>query len=82
MIVMAALLVTYTSPRSLGFLIQLPNVVNGILLPVILVFVLKLVNDRETMGEFANSRLQNVVICATALVMVALSVALVVLTFL
>src|SRR5215472_15273011 len=32
---------------------------NGVLLPVVLVFVLKLVNDRELMGEYTNNRIFN-----------------------
>ncbi len=36
------------------------QVLNGVMLPVILVFVLLLVNDRRLMGELKNSRLYNV----------------------
>ncbi|MGC9520694.1 MAG: Nramp family divalent metal transporter [Anaerolineae bacterium] len=34
--------------------------VNALLLPVLLILVLKLANDRQVMGEWTNSRLQNV----------------------
>jgi len=37
------------------------QVINGLLLPVILVFMLFLVNDRELMGEYANGAWYNVV---------------------
>ncbi len=37
------------------------QVINGILLPVVLVFMLVLINDRRIMGEHVNSLLQNVV---------------------
>lgn len=39
----------------------LSQALNALLLPVLLVLVLKLVNDRGIMGEWRNSRLQNMV---------------------
>lgn len=73
----AALLVTVASPASLGFLIQLPNVVNGVLLPMIILFILKLVNNREIMGVYANNRWQNFAGYAATVLIVVLSLALV-----
>lgn len=55
----------------------LSQVLNGLLLPVILYFMLKLVNDKELMGEHTNSRWFNVVAWGTALIVVVLSTALV-----
>jgi NRAMP (natural resistance-associated macrophage protein)-like metal ion transporter len=55
-------------------LLFLPNVVGGILLPVILVLMLKLVNDRRIMGSWINSRRQNAIAWATTVVLVALAV--------
>jgi Mn2+/Fe2+ NRAMP family transporter len=37
------------------------QVINGLLLPLILVFILVLVNDRRVMGEHVNGRLYNIV---------------------
>lgn len=54
----------------------LSQVVNGILLPFVLVFMLLLMNDRELMGEHVNSRWYNVVSWFTVAAMAALSVAL------
>jgi len=42
-------------------LLFLPNVVAGILLPLILFLMLKLVNDRRIMGSWVNSPVQNVI---------------------
>ena len=53
----------------------LSQVVNGIVLPFVLVFMLLLVNKKELMGEHVNSRLYNVIAWATTVVMVALSLA-------
>lgn len=52
------------------------QVVNGILLPFVLVFMLLLTNDRELMGEHVNSRWYNAVSWTTVGVMAALSIAL------
>lgn len=46
---------------------------NGILLPLILVLMLKLVNDRSLMGDYVNSKTKNVVVWAQAVIMIALA---------
>src|SRR6185437_15063781 len=53
----------------------LSPVVNGIVLPFVLVFMLLLVNKKELMGEYVSSRLYNVVAWATTLIMVGLTLA-------
>lgn len=50
------------------------QVINGLLLPVVLFAVLKLVNDRELMGSYVNGRLYNLAAWLTAVVVTALSV--------
>jgi len=47
--------------------------VNGILLPVILGFMLVLINDKEIMGEHVNGPVFNVVAWATAILLVILT---------
>jgi len=54
----------------------LSQVMNGVLLPFVLIFMLLLVNKRELMGEHVNSRKSNVIALATAAIMIALSGAL------
>jgi NRAMP (natural resistance-associated macrophage protein)-like metal ion transporter len=54
------------------------QVVNGLLLPVVLVFMLILINDRKIMGDYTNGRLMNVFSWLTVGVLIALSVALVI----
>jgi NRAMP (natural resistance-associated macrophage protein)-like metal ion transporter len=56
----------------------LSQVVNGVLLPFVLIFMLLLTNDRELMGEFSNSRAYNVIAWTTVAVMIGLTVALIV----
>jgi NRAMP (natural resistance-associated macrophage protein)-like metal ion transporter len=53
----------------------LSQVVNGIAVPPVLIFMLLLVNKKELMGEYVNSRLYNVVAWITTVVMTVLSIA-------
>lgn len=56
----------------------LSQVVNGVLLPFVLVFMVRLTNDRELMGEYTNTPLYNVVVWVTVVVMIGLTLALIV----
>ena len=51
----------------------LSQVVNGIVLPFVLIFMLLLINKKELMGEYVNSRLFNAVAWLTTIVMVGLT---------
>jgi len=53
----------------------LSQVANGVLLPFVLIFVLLLINDRELMGKYTNSRWYNVVSWMTVGIMIALTIA-------
>src|SRR5438105_1927902 len=65
-------------PRlPLVYVAVLSQVVNGIVLPYVLIFMLLLTNDRELMGEHVNSRGFNVVAWLTVVVMITLTVAMV-----
>jgi NRAMP (natural resistance-associated macrophage protein)-like metal ion transporter len=60
--------------RSLVEVMMLSQTMNGILLPVILVVMLLLVNDRRLMGErFANGKVLNTVTVAVVAVLTALT---------
>lgn len=50
--------------------------INGILLPVILIFILLLVNDRRIMGRHVNGPFYNVIAWGTAIVLIALTLVL------
>src|SRR5262249_27285544 len=66
-------------PRfPLVHVIVVSQVVNGIVLPFVLVFMLLLANDRELMGDYVNVRWYNVVAWVTIIVMIALTLALIV----
>jgi NRAMP (natural resistance-associated macrophage protein)-like metal ion transporter len=53
------------------------QVLNGIVLPFVLIFMLILINKKELMGEYVNTRLFNTVAWATTILVAALSLALV-----
>src|SRR5215475_6121330 len=52
----------------------LSQVVNGVMLPFVLIFMLLLINKKELMGAYVNSRLFNVVAWATTVIMIGLTV--------
>ena len=55
-------------------LIVVAQIVNGMLLPILLVFILRLVNDRRIMGKYVNSALQNWIAWGTTGVLTVLSI--------
>jgi NRAMP (natural resistance-associated macrophage protein)-like metal ion transporter len=80
----------FSAAMFLGALIVLlPNVplvaamlisqdVNGALLPVVLIFMLKLVNNRRIMGEYINGRLQNIIAWTSVVFLILLTIILLV----
>ena len=51
--------------------------VNGILLPIILIYVLKIINDPHVMGDHVNGRVYNTIAWAFSAALIGLSVTLV-----
>ncbi len=51
----------------------LSQVLNGVLLPIVLFFMLRLINKHDLMGAYTNSRWFNVVAWLTAAIVIALS---------
>jgi len=62
-------------------IILLSQVINGILLPFVLIFMLRLINREDLMGDYRNNRTFNIVAWATCVGMILLTLALVVSTF-
>jgi NRAMP (natural resistance-associated macrophage protein)-like metal ion transporter len=56
--------------------IILSQVVNGAVLPFVLIFMLLLINKKELMGEYTNSRLFNVIAWGTTAIMIVLTLGL------
>jgi Mn2+/Fe2+ NRAMP family transporter len=55
---------------------------NGVLLPVILITMLILINEKRLMGKFKNGRIFNIAAWSTAIVLIILALILIVVTFL
>ena len=55
-------------------LIIVAQVINGILLPILLVFILRLVNDRRIMGQYTNTLGKNIIAGATVVTLIGLTV--------
>jgi Mn2+/Fe2+ NRAMP family transporter len=49
--------------------------ISGILLPVILVFMLKLINRKDVMGAYTNSKIYNIAVWTMAIVLIVMTVA-------
>ncbi len=62
-------------------LLVLTSAINGVLLPVELFFIMRLINDRELMGSYTNGHAFNAVAWATTIVISFLSVTLLVVLF-
>jgi len=60
----------------------LSQTVNGILLPIVLIIMLRLVNDPGLMGAYVNSKRKNVITWITVTVLILLTVMLLVSSFL
>jgi Mn2+/Fe2+ NRAMP family transporter len=55
-------------------LIIIAQVINGILLPILLVFILLLINDRRIMGQYTNTLGKNIIALATVVSLIGLTV--------
>ncbi len=82
LIVLGALFVVVLSESKQIPIILLSQVGNGVLLPLVLIFMLRLSNREDLMGAHRNTRLFNFIAWATSLVMIGLTILLLVSTFL
>ncbi len=80
LIVLGAGIILLPVPSLINAMLS-SQTLNGVLLPVILIVMLKLINDRRLMGRFTNGRIFNVVAWITVLVVIALTVVLVIVSF-
>jgi len=81
LVVVGALIVLSPSVPLIPVILVSQNV-NGLLLPIVLVFILKLAGDRRIMGDHANGRVSQVIGIGTAIGASLLSIALVAITIL
>ncbi len=81
LVVGGALIVVILSEEKQIPIILMSQVANGILLPCVLIFMLRLSNRTDLMGEYCNSRPFNVIAWTTTIVMITLTLLLVVSSF-
>ena len=81
MTIVLASLVIMIPGAPLVLLMVLSAVVNGLLLPFVLIYALLLVNNRKLMGEYTNSRMFNYISWATVVTIIVLTSFLVISTF-
>jgi NRAMP (natural resistance-associated macrophage protein)-like metal ion transporter len=82
LIVLGAGTIMFVPESRLIGIMLFSQAANGVLLPLILILMLKLINDKSLMGEYVNSRGKNVAVWAQAIVMIILAVTLTVQTVL
>jgi Mn2+/Fe2+ NRAMP family transporter len=59
--IVIAVIVILIPDAPLVFLMVLSSVLNGILLPFVLMYALSLVNNRTIMGEYVNPKFYNII---------------------
>lgn len=77
-IVMGAAITLFVPADKLIFVINLPNIVGGMLLPLILVLMIILCNDRRLLGRYVNGRVFNIVAGLTTIIMTGLTLLIIV----
>jgi NRAMP (natural resistance-associated macrophage protein)-like metal ion transporter len=82
LIVLGAGTIMFVPESKLIGIMLFSQAANGVLLPLILVLMLKLINDKSLMGEYVNSRGKNIAVWAQAIVMIILATTLTVQTVL
>jgi Mn2+/Fe2+ NRAMP family transporter len=77
LIVVAASTIMVLSESKQIPIILMSQVTNGLLLPLVLIFMLKLSNRPDLMGTYRNTRLFNVIAWGTCMVMIGMTILLV-----
>lgn len=80
MIIAIGMGITLIPKMPLIPIMLISQVVNGILLPFVLICMLRLINNQKLMGAYTNSKLYNAIAWTTTVVMLALTVGLVITT--
>ena len=81
LIILAVIIIMFPNVPLLSIL-YLSQVANGLLLPFILILMLLIINDKEIMGEYTNSKLFNYIAWATVIIVMGLSISLLITGFL
>lgn len=81
-IVLGAGITLFVPKDKLVFVLNLPNVVGGMLLPLVLILMIILCNDRRLMGRYINGPIFNTVAWISTIIMTVLTLLIIVSTLL
>ena len=79
-IVLGAGITLFVPKDKLVFVLNLPNVVGGMLLPLVLILMIILCNDRRLMGRYVNGPIFNTVAWVSTIIMTVLTLLIIVST--
>lgn len=77
-LIVVAAIVVMTFPGRLTMLMILPNIIGGVLLPIILIMMQLLVNKRRLMGDYVSGRVFTVISWISTIILTILALVLVV----
>lgn len=77
LIILAVIIIMIPNMPLLSIL-YFSQVINGILLPFVLILMLSIINDKRIMGEHVNSSLFNIISIVTIIIVISLSIGLVI----
>ncbi|MCE5311559.1 MAG: Nramp family divalent metal transporter [Nitrospiraceae bacterium] len=80
LMLVTSVMVILIPSAPLVMLMVLSAVINGLMLPFVLVFIIMLINNHKLMGEFVNSKLYNTIAWATVVVVALLTILFVITT--
>ncbi len=81
-ILFIAVVIIFIPNIPLIHIIYLSQVLNGLLLPIVLIAMMLLVNNKNIMGEFTNTPAKNIIGWAAVIILIALTLLLFVFSFL
>ncbi len=79
MIVLSALIILIPN-ISLIMMMITSQVINGIILPFILVAMLFLINNKKIMGKYVNGKIYNIIVWITVIIMIILTILMIITT--
>lgn len=81
-IIVIAILIVFIPNIPLVSVIYLSQILNGLLLPIVLVSMMLLVNNKKIMGEYTNTLTKNVIGWSAVILMISLTILLFIFSFL
>jgi len=77
-LILLAVIIILIPSIPLLTILYLSQVANGLLLPFVLILMLLIINDKNVMGEYINSKLFNSIAIATVVIVMLLSIGLII----